>query len=55
MVLIEHRQIVDAREARVEFAGAKPDQRFGQLAVDGFFAITADDHGNARQRRRMMG
>jgi hypothetical protein len=55
MVLIEHRQIVDAREARIEFAGTKPDQRFGQLAVNGRFAIAADDHGNARQRRRITG
>jgi hypothetical protein len=50
---VEHRQIVDAREARIEFAGAKPDQRFGQLAVDRLFAVAADDHGNARQRRVM--
>jgi hypothetical protein len=49
VVLVVHRQVVDAGEGRVELAGAKPDQRLGQFAVDGIAAITADNHGDARQ------
>jgi hypothetical protein len=49
IVLIVDRQIVDAREARVEFAGAEPDQRPGQFAIDGVAAIATDDHGDAGQ------
>ena len=51
IVLVVHRQVVDAGEARGEPAGAKPDQRPGQFAIDGIAAIAADDHGDARQMR----
>ena len=40
-------------EARLEFAGAKADQRLDQFAVDGIAAIAADDHGDARQMHRI--
>ena len=43
MILVEHRQIVDAHEICIEFAGAAADQRLSQSAVDGVFAIAADD------------
>jgi hypothetical protein len=52
VVLVIHRQIVDARESTVEFAGAEPDQRLGELAIDGIAAIAADNQGDARQLRR---
>jgi len=34
-----HRQIVDAGECRLEFTGAEPNERLGELAVDGIAAI----------------
>ena len=44
-VLVEHRQIVDAREIRVEAAGAELGERMGELAVDRIAAVAADDDG----------
>ena len=49
VVLVVHRQIVDADEFGVELAGAELDQRLGELAVDRFAAVGADDDGNVRQ------
>ena len=43
VVLVVHRQVVDLDEFGVEIAGAEPDQRLRQLAVDGFAAVGADD------------
>ena len=39
VVLVVHWQIIDANEDRLEFAGAKPDERLGELAVDGIATI----------------
>jgi hypothetical protein len=44
-VLVEHRQIVDAREIRFEAAGAELGERMGELAVDRIAAVAADDDG----------
>jgi hypothetical protein len=49
IVLVVHRQVIDARECRFEFAGAEPHQRLSELAVDGVPAIVADNHGDAGQ------
>lgn len=50
VVLVVHRQIVDADDPRVEFVGAELDHRLRQLAVDRFAAIAADDDGKERFR-----
>src|SRR5271168_585357 len=42
VILVVHRQVVDADE----FTGAELYQRLGELAVDRFTAVRADDHGD---------
>ena len=49
VVLVVQRQIVDAHEFGVEFAGAELDQRLGEFAVDRFAAVRADDDGDLRE------
>jgi hypothetical protein len=49
IILGVHRQVVDARECRFEFAGAEPHESLSELAVDGIAAIAADNHGDAGQ------
>ena len=49
VVLVVERQIVDAHDFGVEFAGAELDQRLGQFAVDRFAAVRADDDGDLRK------
>jgi hypothetical protein len=51
IILVVHRQVVDACEDRVEFAGAEPYQSVGELAVDGIAAIAADNHGDFGRMR----
>ena len=49
VVLVIERQIVNAHDFGVEFAGAELDQRLGQLAVDRFAAVRADNDGDLRK------
>ena len=45
VILVVHRQIVDAHKIRVEFIGAELGERVGELAVDRIAAVAADDDG----------
>ena len=49
MVLIVHRQVVDADQFGVELAGAELDQRQSEFAVDRIAAVGADDDGDLGQ------
>ena len=49
MVLVVHRQVVDADQFGVEFAGAELDQRQSELAIDRIAAVGADDNGDLGQ------
>jgi len=45
VVLVVERQIVDLNELELQARGAELGQRLGELAVDGFAAVAADDQG----------
>ena len=49
VVLVVHRQIVDADELGVELVGAELDERLSVFAIDRVTAIAADDHGDLGQ------
>ena len=42
VILVVHRQVVDRDEFGLELIGAEADQRLGELAVDGFAPVAAD-------------
>ena len=46
VVLVVHGQVVDAHDFGIEFAGAELGECLGELAVDRFAAVRADDHGD---------
>jgi hypothetical protein len=50
VVLVVHRQIVDADEFRLELAGGELGQRLGELAIDRFLAVGADDQSDLGYR-----
>ncbi|WP_420467754.1 hypothetical protein [Panacagrimonas sp.] len=45
-VAVVHRQIVDADPVELQIRRRQRDQGLGQLAIDGFAAIAADDDGD---------